>query len=330
MTNNRIKDLHEEGKVSLFCLINKAEIGRTNKGAPYLSMLLEDASGILDAKWWNLTEEQAASWHSGQIVRATGDLILYRNAWQLRVRTLEARDDLEISDFVRNAPKTRAEMEKEVADLIARMENPVISQITEGIIEEHKKAFFTYPAAVRNHHNFPGGLAYHSLCMAETAQAVLEQYPWLNYDLLIAGILLHDIGKIEELSAPVLPEYTMAGNLVGHISMAANYIDRIAGELEVQDSEEAVLLKHMVLSHHGKMEYGSPVLPMIPEAEVLSLLDNLDARMFMIRQTLDTIDPGHFGPRVFALDNRMFYRRTTDIDPEVEEYEEDCLVDQSF
>lgn len=307
-----IRELKQEGKISLNCLISKADIGRTNKGTPYLSLTLEDATGVLDAKFWNLTEEQAGSWHAGQIVKASGDLILYRNAWQLRLHTMSEIPDAEVTDYVRSAPKSRAQMEEEVRQLVAGIENPVISQIVSGILEQYSREFFSWPAAVRNHHNFPGGLAYHSLCMAELAQDVLKQYSWLDYDLLIAGILLHDIGKIEELSAAILPEYTPAGNLVGHISMAASYIDRMARFLEAENSEEVMLLKHMVLSHHGKMEYGSPVLPMIPEAEVLTLLDNLDARMVMIRQTLDSVEPGSFGPRVFALDNRMFYRRKTD------------------
>jgi 3'-5' exoribonuclease len=120
---------------------------------------------------------------------------------------------------------------------------------------------------------------------------------------------MHDIGKIEELSSPVLPEYTAAGNLLGHISMMNTMIDRVAHELSVQDSESIMLLKHMVLSHHGKMEYGSPVLPMTPEAEVLATIDNLDARLFMMKDSLDQTLPGAFGPRVFALENRMIYKR---------------------
>lgn len=306
-----IKDIKEEGKLSLPCLINRAEIGRTAKGSPYLSLTLEDSSGQLDAKFWNLTEEQAASYKAGQIVQAAGDLILYRSAWQLRVRSLTPIEG-DVSEYVRHAPLSRKEIEEEVDALVAKMKNPIISQVTSGLLEIHRQEFFTYPAAVKNHHTYAGGIAYHSLSMARLAQAVLKQYPWLDYDLLIAGVLLHDMGKIEEYSSPVLPEYTPAGNLIGHISMMNTEIDRMAVMLEVQDSEEIMLLKHMVLSHHGRLEYGSPVMPMIPEAEVLSLLDNLDARMVMIREALDAVEPGHLGPRIFPLDNRMFYRRSTE------------------
>lgn len=306
-----IKDL-TEGKVSLTGLISKADIGRTAKNTPYLNLILEDSSGVLDAKFWNLTEEQAASWHVGDVVEAKGDLIYHRNAAQLRVRTLEKIENADITDYVRQAPMTKAEMEAEINQIIADMKNPIIRDITEELVRSNHDKFYSYPAAVRNHHNFVGGLAYHSLSMARLAKGILPLYPFLDYDLLMAGILLHDMGKIEELSQPVLPEYTPMGNLIGHISLMNNQIDRVAMALEQENSEEVMLLKHMVLSHHGKMEYGSPVLPMIPEAEILTLLDNMDARMIMMKNSLDTIKPGTFGPRVFALDNRMLYRRKFD------------------
>lgn len=306
-----IKDL-QEGKAQLTCLITKADIGRTNKNAPYLNLTLEDSSGVLDAKYWNLTEEQAASYHPGDVVEVKGDLIYYKNAAQLRVRSMSILPDADITDYVRQAPMTRKEMEEEINGYVAAMKNPVIRDITEELLRMHADGFYSYPAAVRNHHNFVGGLAFHSLSMTRIAKQILPLYPFLNEDLLTAGILLHDLGKVEELSQPVLPEYTPAGNLIGHISMMNNQIDRVAMALDTQDTEEVMLLKHLVLSHHGKLEYGSPVLPMIPEAEVLTLLDNLDARMVMMKNALEAVRPGTFGPRVFALDNRMLYRRVFD------------------
>lgn len=307
-----IENLNQEGKVTLTCLITKAEIGRTNKNAPYLSLTLEDKTGILDAKFWNLSEEQAQAWKTGMIVEAVGDLIRYRNAWQLRVRSLSEIEDADPTQFVRSAPLSCQEMEEEISALIDGMKNRTIQEMTREMIELKKDEYFTYPAAVRNHHNFPGGLAWHSLSMARLAKALLDQYDWLDYDLLIAGVLLHDLAKTEEYSAPLLPEYTPAGNLIGHISMAAALVDRVAVALDVENTEEVMLLKHMILSHHGKHEFGSPVLPMTAEAEALTLLDNLDSRLFMIHQSLDSVEPGCFGPRNFALDNRMFYRKSWD------------------
>jgi 3'-5' exoribonuclease len=299
----------KEGKVSLPCLITKCEMGRTAKGTPYLSLTLEDSSGVLDAKFWNLTEEQAGKYASGQIVQAEGDLIFHRNAAQLRVRHLNVLENEDMLEYVRSAPASREAMREEVLNLVDSMKDEQIQAVTLGVLERAGDKFYIYPAATKNHHNFVGGLAWHTLTMARAAQALLPLYPFLDRDLLLAGILLHDLGKTEELSDPILPEYTTTGNLVGHISLASGWIDEAAAQAGVQDEETIALLKHMVLSHHGKLEYGSPVLPMVPEAEMLTLLDNMDARMFMMKQSLDAVMPGHFGPRVFALENRMMYRR---------------------
>ena len=137
------------------------------------------------------------------------------------------------------------------------------------ILERHQQDFFVYPAAMRNHHDFVGGLATHVLGMLQMGESVCRQYENLHRDLLLAGILLHDVGKLVELSGAIVTEYTMQGKLLGHISIMQAEIDQIATEIGVAESEEAILLRHMVLSHHGVYEYGSPVLPMIPEAEVL-------------------------------------------------------------
>lgn len=308
----RINEITQEQKVEIKCLISKCDKGKTVKDTPYLSLILEDATGVLDAKFWNLTNEQIEQYKAGQIVHVFGDSIIHRNAVQLRIRKMTVLEDEDISSYVRLAPMTRKEMEEEVKSLMKEITDSNLYCVVEQVLEETKDLFYTYPAATRNHHNFVGGLAYHSISMARVALDICKQYTWLDKGLLISGILMHDIGKIDELSGPVLPEYTNEGNLLGHISIMNNRLDRVAEKLGVNDKESVLLLKHMVLSHHGKMEYGSPVLPMIPEAEVLTLLDNLDARMYMMKQSLDTTQPGHFGPRVFALEGRMIYHRKGD------------------
>lgn len=308
----RINEITQEQKVEIKCLISKCDKGKTVKDTPYLSLILEDATGVLDAKFWNLTNEQIEQYKAGQIVHVFGDSIIHRNAVQLRVRKMTVLEDEDISNYVRLAPMTCKEMEEEVKSLMEEITDSNLYCVVEQVLEEIKDLFYTYPAATRNHHNFVGGLAYHSISMARVALDICKQYTWLDKSLLISGILMHDIGKIDELSGPVLPEYTNEGNLLGHISIMNNRLDRVAEKLGVNDKENILLLKHMVLSHHGKMEFGSPVLPMIPEAEVLTLLDNLDARMYMMKQSLDTTQPGHFGPRVFALEGRMIYHRKGD------------------
>lgn len=304
-----IKDIQTEGKIQLKALITKCDRGRTAKNTPYLSLLLEDRSGMLDAKFWNLTEEQIAQYHTGMVVEAFGEIIFHKNAAQLRIRKLVVDEEADLLDYVREAPMQKEEMEREVQSYLEKMKDPLLKEMVEEVLALVKDSFYLYPAATRNHHNFVGGLAYHTISMARLGNKIADQYDFLDRDLLIAGILLHDLGKVEELSAPMLPEYTNKGNLLGHISIGSQLIDRVAMALDVENEEKVILLKHMVLSHHGKFEYGSPVLPMIPEAEVLTILDNLDSRMYMMKQSIDSTQPGTFGPRVFALENRMVYHR---------------------
>ena len=165
-----------------------------------------------------------------------------------------------------------------------------------------------YPAAARIHHNFIGGLATHTAGMLKVALALCNIYPSVNRDYLIAGVLLHDLGKIEELTSPVVTEYTTAGKLLGHISIMDARLLQIGKDLGLEDSEELLLLRHMILSHHGQYEYGSPVRPETLEAELLNLIDNIDARVNTIDKALSETKEGEFTQKIFALDNRVFYK----------------------
>ena len=233
----RINEITQEQKVEIKCLISKCDKGKTVKDTPYLSLILEDATGVLDAKFWNLTNEQIEQYKAGQIVHVFGDSIIHRNAVQLRVRKMTVLEDEDISNYVRLAPMSRTEMEAEVKSLMEEITDSNLYCVVEEVLEETKDLFYTYPAATRNHHNFVGGLAYHSISMARVALDICKQYPWLDKGLLISGILMHDIGKIDELSGPVLPEYTNEGNLLGHISIMNNRLDRVAEKLGVNDKE---------------------------------------------------------------------------------------------
>ncbi len=305
----KISEIKEAGKYEIDCLITKCDMGKTNKSTPYLSMLLQDATGQIDAKFWNLTEEQVGQYKVGMIVHAKGDVIVYRNALQFRVQKMESLPDESLTDYVQQAPMTQAQMEDEINGYIASMQDETLKAVTSRILDQYKTDFYSYPAATKNHHTFVGGLAFHSISMTRLALQVCNYYPYLDRDLLIAGTLLHDIGKTMELSAAYLPSYTPKGNLLGHISIMHGVLSSLANEMGVAEEESVILLEHMILSHHGKMEFGSPVLPMIPEAEVLTTLDNLDARLYMMKQSIDQTMPGDFGPRVFSLENRMIYAR---------------------
>jgi 3'-5' exoribonuclease len=225
------------------------------------------------------------------------------------IRTASNTDNVKISDFLETAPVGQEEMMEKVTQYIFEMKNPNIQRVTRYLMKKHQSEFLEYPAATKNHHEFVSGLAYHVVSMLDLAKSIAALYPSLDTDLLYAGVILHDLGKVTELSGPIGTTYTVEGNLIGHISIMVNEIAKAAEHLGIE-GEEIVILQHLVLSHHGKAEWGSPKPPLIKEAEILHYIDNLDAKMNMLDRALERVKPGEYTERVFALDNRSFYKPT--------------------
>lgn len=307
--NKKIHELVDGDRLAIKLLVSQVNKGVTNKGAPYLSFVLQDCSGVIDAKYWNVSEEQLDLYKAGMICLFHADVLSHNKQLQIRISQIEILDrkNEDLVDYVRSSPIPKATLMKEVYEVLEGMHNPVYKSITQGILKDCEKDFFTYPAASRIHHDFVGGLATHVLGMLKLGKAICEQYKMLDKDLLYAGIILHDIGKLNELSGPVITEYTLEGKLLGHISIMQAKVSEKAKELNLE-GEEVVLLRHMVLSHHGEYEYGSPVLPMLPEAEILNYVDNIDARMNVMEKAFQQTQEGEFTSKVFALENRMIYK----------------------
>lgn len=306
MKMNELKDGY---KGELRALLTSVGRGVTNKGAPYLSFTLQDNTGTMDAKYWNVPETLLNEFVAGQVIDVYGDVISHQKQLQFRVQkaTKIEQDNIDIAQYVPQGPYSKQELEEKIEHHLNQIANTNIAKIVISLLEDHKKDFYEYPAATKNHHDFVGGLATHVLGMLMLCDSLCSQYVTLNRDLLIAGVFLHDIGKLKELSGAVISEYTIEGKLLGHISMMQAEVAKKAIDLGVE-GEEVILLRHMILSHHGVYEYGSPVLPMIPEAEMLYLIDNIDARMNTMEKALSNVQPGEFTQRVFALDNRNFYK----------------------
>lgn len=303
--------------VEFDAIITHVVNGKTNK-APYLSLTFQDATGLLDAKLWAATPEQIATVTAGKVVHVVGDAIKYNDDLQLKVNKLQILDSSEEEQvkYLKAAPMEREDLLTGIKAYIAKIENKKLNTIVSALFSEHQALYVIFPAASRNHHEYVSGLAYHTLSMLQIAETLCQQYETLNRDLLFSGVIMHDLGKVFELSGPIVPEYTMEGKLLGHISIAQALVERCAKEKQIE-GEEVVLLKHMILSHHGKMEYGSPVLPLVKEAEILYLIDNIDARMNMMDKALDGVEPGGFTKRVFSLENRSFYKpKLYEKDPE--------------
>lgn len=307
--SNKIKDLYDGYKGELTALIISMNRGVTAKGAPYLSFVFQDKSGSIDAKYWNVSEELLHKFQPGMLVEMSGDVLCHQKQLQFRVQQMkELEKEADISDYVKEGPFSQQALHENIQLYIDEIENTVMKQLVCGILKDHEKDFFEYPAATRNHHDFYAGLATHVLGMLQLAEQLCHLYPMLDRDLLYSGVILHDVGKTVELSGAIVSEYTTQGKLLGHISIMQAEVLAKAKQLGLEDCEEAMLLRHMILSHHGVYEYGSPVLPMIPEAEMLHMIDNIDARMNTLHKVLEPVQAGEFTQRVFALENRSFYK----------------------
>ena len=309
MNRKTVKELKEGESTSSLYLLASVTKGLTNAGAPYLSLVFQDHTGSIDAKLWDANAAQTAVAQPGSILLVNAEVLKYRNALQLRVNGLEKpNEEFNLSDFVVSASMPEEELRSVILGAVSSMQNPVYKKIIETLISERENDFFQYPAASRIHHDFVGGLAQHVCGMLSLAEHLCSMYPSINRDLLLSGVILHDYGKLDELSGAVMTEYTLEGKLLGHISIMQAEVYRVAEKLGYLDLEEVTLLRHMILSHHGEYEFGSPVLPLIMEAECLSFIDNLDARVNMMEKALQQIEPGEFTPKIFSLENRTFYK----------------------
>lgn len=296
--------------IDAYMYIKSSTKAVASNGKPFLTLILSDKTGEIEAKLWDVSEEDERSFVGESTVKIQGEIQNYRGRSQLKIRTIRLTtelDSINISDLIQTAPLSQEDMMEKVTRFIFEMRNPNIQRVTRHLLKKYQDDFLTFPAATKNHHEFLSGLAYHVVSMLDLAKAIADLYPKLDKDLLYAGVILHDLGKVMELSGPVSTVYTVEGNLIGHITIMVNEIGKAAEELGIK-GEEIMILQHLVLSHHGKAEWGSPKPPLVREAEVLHYIDNIDAKINMMDRALEKVKPGEFTERVFALENRSFYK----------------------
>ena len=300
-----------DDNVEFTALISHVTSGKTNGAnkSNYLSIVFQDETGTIDAKLWNASQEQMNSLTLGAVVRGKGDIIKYSDDRQMKIVSIDniSYQESQQVQFLSKAPMSSELMMNEIMDYVKCISNLKLYTLTKYLFENSMEKLEIYPAASRNHHEFVSGLAYHTLSMLRIAKSLITIYPQLNADLIYAGIILHDLGKTVELSGPVVPKYTLEGKLLGHISIAQAMVLEASKTLNIE-GDEVILLQHMILSHHGKNEYGSPVLPQIREAEIVYLIDNIDARINMFDKALENVELGDYSKRIYALENRTIYK----------------------
>lgn len=302
----------KNGAVEGFCLIKTCEKKMTQRGVPFLDLTLADKSGEIDAKLWDYKEGVMPEFEPNMLVKVRGTISVYNGNDQMRVERMRKAvpgDNVDVTDYVPNAGYNGEWMLEQIETLVNGFKSEELRALTMAIIDEYREKMLYWPAAFKLHHAVRGGLLFHTLSIVRLAQSVSKIYPFVNEELLLTGAILHDVAKITEFEAPetgIASGYTVRGTLIGHLAQGAMIVDSAAKKLGISE-ETAMLVEHMLLSHHGEPEFGAAVKPSFLEAELLSELDLMDARIYEVHQALDTTPVGEFSPRQWALDNRKFY-----------------------
>ncbi len=296
MKSPMCKDLAPGQNVQGVFLVQSKDVRQKRTGEPYLSLTLMDRSGDIDAKMWDNVANIMESFERDDFVKVKGEAQLYQNRLQLTIHTLQrmADSEIDLSDFLPASKRDPKEMWAEFQAVLASVRNPHLKALLDNLFSDEKvaAAYRTAPAAKGIHHAWLGGLLEHVLSLCAQARFMAQHYPGIDADLLLTGVILHDIGKISELEYSRSFGYSVEGGLLGHMHIGLRLVvDHLPAGFP---PKLRTLLEHMVLSHHGQLEYGSPKLPVFPEALLLHHLDNLDSKMAAIFQSLekDRATPG--------------------------------------
>ena len=294
-----------------FLLARAATQRTSSNGSKFLDMTLCDISGEVNAKMW---DGYTPAPNVADVLRVRGMMTEYNGKPQLRVdkmRVATEADDFDMSALAPCAPYPANEMMGIILERVNRIEDEQLRELVLARLQECGDKLSYYPAASKLHHAERSGLLHHTSTMLRMAEHVCEVYPSLDSDLLAAGFVLHDLCKISEMASDeigMVSDYTAEGMLIGHLVQGVAELSRLGRELGVK-KETLLLLEHMILSHHDLPEYGSPKPPMFPEAEVLHVLDLMDARIFEMNRALATIQPGCFTERIWSLDRKLYKRK---------------------
>lgn len=308
-------DVRPGDDIQDFFIVKGSQIktGKTEK--EYLDITLGDSSGELNAKKWDIAPDDVAvrTLANGDIVKIRGSVTEFNGQKQLRIQRIRKatpEDGIDPAEFVKAAPEKPIAMYAYLLERVEAMKDEDLKKLTSSVMEMYKEKLLYWPAATRNHHAELGGLLWHTKRMAMSGEKLCDVYPFLNRDLLLAGVLLHDIQKINEIvsdGSGIASEYSKEGQLLGHLVMGVRELEKI-GETLGTPREKLLLLEHMILSHHYEPEFGSPKKPAFAEAEVLHYLDILDAHLFIFEEVSGAMEEGAFSEKIFSLDNRRLYK----------------------
>jgi len=290
MKNSYVADLSADQSVTSFFLVHAKEVRSTREGKPYLRLELGDRTGTIEARMWERFEEAAGEIERDDVVKVQARVEVYRNRAQLALDKLRRAnpDEIDLADFL---PHTTADVEQLYEELLKHagtIGNPWLRQLVASVIEDPAIAprLKRAPAAKVMHHAYLGGLLEHVVSLCGLSRLLTAHYPELDGDLLLTSAILHDIGKLDELCYERAISYTTEGQLLGHIVMELETVNNKIDAIPGFPQEWKTVVQHMLISHHGQYEFGSPKLPMIREALVFHYLDDLDSKLAAVRAAL--------------------------------------------
>lgn len=313
MNEKTISAFEVGDKVVGFYLIKAFNVKTSSNNNLYLDINLQDKTGTIDSKLWNITNNEHENYDAGDIVKVKGTVTSWRDNLQFKIekiRHVTDEDGIELDELVPCAPFAPEEMLEEIYSRVNGFENDDIKNVTNYILEEYREKLLTYPAAKSNHHSIRSGLLFHIKRMLEVGESLAQIYTNINKDLLFAGIILHDIEKVNEMIADdlgIVSDYSKEGKMLGHLIMGVKNINKVCKSLEV-DPEVSIMLEHMILSHHYHPEFGSPKRPMFLEAELLHYIDLIDARVYDFTKINRSLENEGFSEPIYTLDRRRVYR----------------------
>ena len=310
-----VSDMAPGNTVDGFYILQSVSLRTTAAGKPFLSASVTDRTGSVPVILWDYNGPLTSA-DDGKVVAVFGRVSEFKGALQINldgIRLAVKEDPVDVSDLVPVAPIDFQKTYQEIQTLVETISDPDYKAICREFLSRHARSLFLIPAAKSVHHSFLHGLLMHTGYMLKIADFLAGLYSEVvDRSLLIAGTLLHDFGKREEFTFSALglvADYSMKGQLLGHLVLGAQEVAEIAKSLNIPE-EKSVLLQHLLLSHHGKPEYGAAVVPMCAESELLSMIDMVDSRMEIYRESLEQTPEGTFSNRVFALDNHRVFHHT--------------------
>jgi len=311
MERTFVKEIRENELVEGVFWVKEKATPLSRSGAPYLRVRLADRTGEIEGRVWDGVEEFADLFDRDDFIRIKAQATSYQDRVQLNIKSIKKVADAEVSldEFLPSSLRDPEEMLAELTEISQGIENDYLKKMVMAFLEneEFTALFKRAPGAKRLHHSFLGGLLEHTLSVVNLIQKIKGYYEGINHDLLLAGGVLHDIGKVYELSYERSFDYTDVGRLVGHIVMGVEMVDKEIARIEGFPAELAMLMKHLLLSHHGQYEWGSPTRPMTLEAQILHHLDDLDAKVKGIQEFMQKAQEGATWTDYHRMFERFFY-----------------------